>query len=253
MTAQISVQLYSLRDESARDFPAVLERLGRIGYAGVETAGLHDLAPGAFRRCCDQAGLAVSSAHIPLPKGDSAHSMLDVQQEVGCDTVIVAMLPPESFATLDAVRSAADDLTAAFELTRSRGLRLGYHNHWWEFETELEGRSAHAQLLERLPPEVFAEIDTYWARVGGVDPARLVAELGARVPYIHVKDGPADGPRSAMTAVGEGAIDVRAVTTANDHVEWHVVELDRCATDVFDAIEKSYGYLVGNGLSRGRV
>jgi len=33
--------------------------------------------------------------------------------------------------------------------------------------------------------------------------------------------------------------------------EWHIVELDRCATDMMMAVANSYAYLVGEGLSRG--
>ena len=40
---------------------------------------------------------------------------------------------------------------------------------------------------------------------------------------------------------------------ANAAVEWQVVELDRCATDMFTAVEQSYTYLVSNGLVRGRA
>ena len=35
----ISVQLYSLRDEAAKDFKAVVRRVAEIGYKGVEPAG----------------------------------------------------------------------------------------------------------------------------------------------------------------------------------------------------------------------
>ena len=39
--APISIQLYTLREECAKDFFGVLRTLAEIGYAGVETAGLH--------------------------------------------------------------------------------------------------------------------------------------------------------------------------------------------------------------------
>ncbi len=39
MTAPISVQLYSLREEAKQGLAPILERLGRIGYVGVEVGG----------------------------------------------------------------------------------------------------------------------------------------------------------------------------------------------------------------------
>jgi sugar phosphate isomerase/epimerase len=147
----------------------------------------------------------------------------------------------------------ADEVNESFANARARGMALGYHNHWWEFETRHSGKSAHELLLALLEPEIFAELDTYWARVGGRDPAQVVTELGARARLLHLKDGPADGPKSPMTAVGDGVLDFQAIVAASDTVCWHIVELDACATDMFEAIEKSYRFLVGRGLSRGRV
>jgi sugar phosphate isomerase/epimerase len=250
--APISVQLYSLREEAKRDFPAVLERLGRIGYAGVETAGLHGLAPAEVRRRVADAGMAISSTHQPAPLGGDANRILDEQQALGCDTLVVPMAAPERFATADAVRALAGELAQAHANAKARGIALGYHNHWWEFQTKLDGKPAHELLFELLPSDVFAEVDCYWARVGGADPAAVVARLGARAPLLHVKDGPGDDFRAPHTAVGEGKLDYARILAAGK-ARWHVVELDRCATDMFEAVERSHRFLVGNGLARGRA
>ena len=115
-----------------------------------------------------------------------------------------------------------------------------------------DGRPALLHLFDHLAPTVFAEVDIYWAQVGGMDPKDLVTQLGSRVGLLHVKDGPADEPPSSMVAVGDGVIGVPAVLEASPSARWHIVELDRCATDMFDAVERSYDYLVGGGFSRGR-
>jgi sugar phosphate isomerase/epimerase len=108
-------------------------------------------------------------------------------------------------------------------------------------------------LLFRLVDDsVFAEVDTYWAKVGGVDPARIVADLGTRARLLHIKDGPADNAESPMTAVGDGVMDVAAIAKVS-RAKWHIVELDRCATDMFTAIEKSHAYLTTHGLAVGRA
>lgn len=251
MTADTSIQLYTLRDEAAVDFRSVLVRLGAIGYVGVELAGFHGLTPAELRSTLDDAGLVLSSAHVGLAKPDEFEAALDEHEAAGCDTVVVPMLPPKAFADLDAIRTAADRINAANERVRARGLSLGYHNHFWELPL-VEGRPALLHLFDLVDDTVFAEVDIYWARVGGVDPAELVAELGARAVLLHVKDGPASDPADAMVAVGDGVIDVAAVVAASPAARWHIVELDRCDTDMFDAVERSYHYLVDNQLSRGR-
>ena len=252
MTAKIAVQLYSLREEAGRDFPAVLARLGRIGFAGVETAGLHGFAPADVRKMVEDAGMEICSTHATVPLGEAAESLLDLQAELGCATYVVPMFRPERFGDIGAIEQSAEDLNAANELARARGIRLGYHNHHWEFATKVDGTAAHERLYGLLDDTVFAEIDTYWALVGGADPAAVLKGLGARAPFIHVKDGPADDPAADMVAVGRGALDAAGVVTATQQLEWHIVELDRCATDMFEAVEESYRFLTEGGYSIGQ-
>ena len=252
MVAPISIQLYTLRDEAQKDFPGLIERLGRIGYVGVEPAGLQGLSPAQFRRLTDEAGLRIGSTHSPLPVGDDAQKILDEQQALGVEDLVNAFGPPERFASQDEVKKLADEMNRALENAKPRGVRLGYHNHFWEFQNKIGERTAYDVFFNLLEPEIFAEVDTYWAAVGGQDPASLVSALGSRARMLHIKDGPADGPRSAMTAVGSGTLDVAGIIAANPAVEWLIVELDRCDTDMFEAVEQSYRYLVGSGLAEGR-
>ncbi len=253
MTPPIAVQLYTLRAEAARDFAGVIERVGRAGFAGVELAGLHGMAPAELKRRLADAGLAIASAHVPAPIGDARERVLDEQEALGVKTLVVPFVPPDRFKTLDSIRVVADEIAESHQNARARGMALGYHNHWWEFETAHDGKCAHEILMGQLDPDVFVELDTYWTRVGGRDPAEVIAELGARVRLLHLKDGPADGFKSPMTAVGSGTLDFPAITAAGRDVHWHIVELDACATDMFEAVEKSYRYLTGRGLSRGRA
>ena len=252
MTAAVAVQLYTLREEVAALGPrSVMERIAAAGYAGVESASLYDLAPRDFATMLHQHGLTLASAHVGLTRDPADYrAALDAHAEAGAKVVVIPALAPDGFGDLDAVKRSADIANHALDETRARGLALGYHNHYWEFPL-VEGTPALVHFFELVHPDVFAEVDIYWAQVGGVDPAVLVSELGARVRLLHVKDGPADEPASAMTAVGQGAVDVAAVLTAAPTAQWHIVELDRCATDMFGAVEASHDYLVGTGLSTG--
>jgi len=252
MTPPISVQLYSLREEAKQGLGPVLERLGRIGYVGVEPAGLQDLTPAAFKRCLADAGLVVSSCHVALPKPEQVSEVLDAQDAIGNKDVVVPMLPPDWFANEAGVSKAAERLNAFNEKVRARGMSLGYHNHWWEFASRIGNETAHALLFRLLDASLFAEVDTYWAKVGGADPARTVADLGARAKLLHIKDGPANGHDAPMVAVGDGAVDVPAIAKVS-RAKWHVVELDQCATDMFTAIEKSHRYLTSHGLATGKA
>jgi sugar phosphate isomerase/epimerase len=231
----------------------VLARLGAKGYAGVELAGFGDLDPEQLSDALSRAGLALSSAHVGYARPDEFAAALDDHSVLGCSTAVVPAMRADGFEGLDAVQRTADRINRLVGVARERGMTLGYHTHWWELTRMPDDRPALLHLFEHLAPDVVAEVDVYWAQVGGCDPAELVAALGSRVALLHVKDGPADEPPSPMVAVGDGAVDIPGVLAAAPDARWHVVELDRCATDMFDAVERSYDYLVGGGYSRGRA
>jgi sugar phosphate isomerase/epimerase len=246
----ISVQLYSLREEAARDFPSVLRRLGDTGFLGVELAGLPGLAPAEFCSIIDDAGLSVSSGHIG-GSPDVMLSSLDDFEAIGCTTAILAYLPPENFATLDAVKASAEFINRAHETAAARNISMGYHNHWWEFETVLDGRSAWSHLWDHLEAGVVAELDLYWCLVGGGEPRKVIRELGNRLALLPVKDGPANDPKASMVSVGSGSVAIADILGAAPTARWHVVELDRCDTDMATAVDDSYRFLTSNNLSRG--
>lgn len=248
----VGVQLYSLREEAAADLPAVLERLGSKGFVGVEFAGFYGLSSSEVGRALERTGLEAASAHVGLAEPDQFAAALDEHALVGCTTVVIPAAFEPGFGDLDAVKGTADLVNRANELARERGITLGYHNHYWELNPLDDDRPALLHFFEHVAPDVIAEVDIYWAQIGGSDPTAIVRELGERCTLLHVKDGPGDDRASANVAVGDGAIDTPAVLAAATSAQWHLIEFDRCDTDMFDAVERSYEYLVGNDLSRGR-
>ena len=250
MPTPISIQLYTLREHTATDMRGVLERVAKIGYAGVEPAGFGDLSAKDFASLVSDLGMRVSSSHVQgRIDGDDRDRIVDDAAALGAPYLVVPFLPPEKFTEAESVQRLAARLSGAVDAVEARGMKLGYHNHWFEF-VQIDGRSAFDVFVDALDPRVVLEVDIYWAQTGGVEPAGLVKSLGPRVPLLHVKDGPCteDGD---MVAVGDGKVDTPAVLNANDSVEWHIVELDRCATDMWGAVERSYEYLTSNGLSTG--
>ena len=251
MPAPIALQLYTLRQELARDFGGTVERVAALGYLGVETAGFPGTTPQAASQRFKDLGLTVCAAHAPLPLGDRQAEVLDTMEALGCRRLVCAWQPQELFQSAASIQRVCETLNEAEAVARAHGLSLGYHNHWWEF-LPVDGSLAHHRLRDGLAPTVFFEIDTYWAKAAGVDPAAILRELGPRAPLLHLKDGPAVQGQP-MLALGEGVMDIPGVLEASaGHAEWLIVELDECATDMFAAVQRSYQYLAAKGLGRGK-
>jgi len=241
----LALQLYTVRDQLASGRKAVLGAIRGYGYAAVEP---YDVLtdPEALRADLDEAGLAVCAVHAKA-LGEDAGAFLDGAKTVGADTVIVPWASPERFADADAVAELARELNEGAARAAGLGLRFGYHNHDFELAM-VGGRTGLEALADALDPAVLLEVDTYWAAVGGQDVPKLLGRLGDRVRYLHVKDGPVtkDDP---MTAVGGGRMPVAEILAACPSAEWHVVELDRCATDVLTAVRDSLSWLTSRGLA----
>jgi len=243
-----ALQLYTIREQMTTGRAALLARVAGLGYGAVEPFDiLND--PDGLRADLDAAGLSACGVHA-VPAGEQAGAVADAARTLGADTIIVPYLPPPRFADADSVRDVARELNERAAWLAGRGLRLGYHNHDFELSSTVGGAPALEVLADQLDDAVILEVDTYWAAVGGQDVPALLRRLGERVRYLHVKDGPVISRHDFMTAVGTGRMPVAEILGAAPWVDWHVVELDRCATDMLAAVEDSLAWLVRQGLAR---
>jgi len=242
-----ALQLYTVREQLPGDRKDVLARIAAFGYGAVEPFNILS-DPEGLRDDLAAAGLSVSSVHA-IPSGEQAEAVAAAAQTLGTDTVIVPYLDPARFADADSVQAVARELNDMAGFAADQGLRLGYHNHDFELSSLIGGRPALEVLADALDDRVVLEVDTYWAAVGGQDVPDLLGRLGERVRYLHVKDGPAVSRDDFMTAVGSGRLPVAEILAACPSAQWHVVELDRCATDVLTAVGDSLAWLAAQGLA----
>jgi len=247
----IALQLYSLRHQAKEDFIAVLKAVAQMGYVGVEPAGLHGHKPDDVRKVLDDLGLVCCSTHGPLPTTETISLRADEAAALGTD-MIVAGLKADELKTADGIKAGIDKLAAAAALAGEANMKFGYHNHWWEFDA-VDGQMPY-ELIMRDVPDMFSQLDVYWAaNFGQVDVPALLAKYAARVPLLHLKDGPLVRGEP-HTAVGAGKMDIPAAIGAADDktLKWLIVELDECATDMAAAVRESVAYLAGEGLGRAR-
>ena len=188
MPLPIALQLYSVRESANEDFEAAVRKVAAMGYTGVEPAGFPGSTPEAAGKLFKELGLAVPSAHTALPLGDKKNEILDAMQAIGCPRIISGKGPAD-FDTPDKIKATCELFNQANAVVCENGMAFGIHNHWWEY-TQVEGRYVYEVMLEHLDPAIFFEIDTYWVNTAGVNSVDVVKKLSARVPLLHIKDGP---------------------------------------------------------------
>jgi len=245
---QIALQLYTVREPLGRDLPGTIRRIGEMGYRAVELAGLPDVTPEALAASLSAADLRVIAAHRSLDDlRRDLDRTLDWLTAVGCPRVIVPWLDVEDRAPAR-LRGVARELGEIATACRRRDIRLGYHNHVFEFEpaaTSPSGATAWEILLAELPADVEIELDVYWAAFAGHDPLDLIRDLGGRVRLLHMKDMAA-GPGREDVPPGDGVLPWRQIVEAGAQagVEWYVVEQD-APRDPLAAADRGLRHLSG--------
>jgi sugar phosphate isomerase/epimerase len=243
---ELSVQLYSVRDSFAADAPGTLARLADAGLRQVEPFGLVERAA-VLERTLPASGLAAPTTHQQIGGVADLAEVFEIAVRLGIGTVIEPYVDPARWTSAAGVEEVAAELSEAAARAAAYGVRLGYHNHWFELETLLDGRHALEAFADAVDPSVVLEVDTLWAAVGGADVPALLARLGDRVRALHLKDGPIDKDPDVQVALGDGAMPVAAVVAAATAVEVPVLEFDGYAGDVFEGIARSAAYLRGLG------
>jgi sugar phosphate isomerase/epimerase len=242
---QIALQLYTVRRPLARDVAGTLNAVGRAGYQAVELAGLPPIDTPALAAALADAGLQPVSAHESLEslRADEA-AAADRLNALGCPRLVVPSMPASDQGSADTVRRVGAELAGIADRLQSRGIRLAYHNHAFEFDP-LDGTTIWDALIGALPDTVDLEIDVYWASVAGRDPAELIASLGQRVRLLHMKDR-APGPEPRDEPPGAGILPwPRIIEAARDAgVEWYIVEQDEPREPLAD-IETGRRHLAG--------
>lgn len=237
-----AVQLWTVRDDLAADRRATLHRLAGLGYGAVEPFEATD-DPAGFRAITDDLGLTICSAHSHELLGADPGAVFEAVATLGTDLVIVPSgITEDAFTGHEALKRTAGKLNALAARGAEYGIEVGYHNYWWEFESEVDGRHAAEAMAELLAPEVFFEIDTYWAALGGADVPGVLTRLGDRVRALHLKDGPiAKG--APHTALGRGEMPTAQILAAAPAGALRIVELQTCDGDVFEALADSRAFL----------
>jgi len=224
----IGIQLYTLRDALSKDAAGTLKAVAAAGYKQVEPYGFPNCQP--LLDGAKDAGLAINSTHFewdsvvnPKDEGMSDFKkILDRAKEIELTHLVIPFLQDGNRKTLDDYKKVAENANKAAALTKAAGIQLCYHNHAFEFQPKEGGKCGYDVFIEEFSPDMQFEVDVFWVKVGGHEPAELIKKLAGRVSQLHLKDLkkgmklPEFGsvPQDAFKELGNGMIPMEPILEA---------------------------------------
>lgn len=258
----ISLQLYSLRDDINMDYDATIKITGRMGYTSIEAANYNDgkfygKTPAEFKADLEKAGLYMLSSHTgrglseqELKSKDFTEAMkwwkqcVEAHKAAGASYIVTPWMDvPKTLADL---QTYCDYYNLVGKFCKENGLSYGYHNHAHEFQ-KVEGEVMYDYMLKHTNPEyVFFEMDVYWVVRGQNSPVDYFHKYPGRFTLLHIKDNKELG-QSGM--VGFDAIFKNTDTAGVKHL---VVEVEQYNFTPAESVRHSLGYLLSCPLVKAK-
>lgn len=232
----VGVQLYSVREQCAKDLPGTLAAVAKIGYKGVEFAGYHGRSAAELRKMLDDLGLVACGTHTPYESvlADKLSETIEFNRTIGNKFLIVPWMTGK---TKQDWLEKAKLFNEVAEKVKGQGMWTGYHAHAHDFE-KIDGESAWDIFFGNTKPEVVMQLDTSNCAEGGADPVAVLKKYPGRAITIHLKAN-GGGPDAV---IGEDKVDWKGVfefCESKGGTRWYVVEHES-GKDPIDAIKRSF-------------
>jgi sugar phosphate isomerase/epimerase len=271
--SSIGYQVYSAREEAAKDLAGTLKAIKAMGYDGVEFAGFYGHDAKAVKAMLDDAGLVAISHHVPFAAMcEDIFKVISDNRIIGCKYIAIPYLDEDTRPGSAGFAETLREIYRFARLVKEAGMQLLYHNHDFEFCT-VSGQYGLDFLYSAVPACLLqTEIDCCWVKYAGLDPAAYIKKYADRCDIIHLKDyvGRREGDQSPyeligmgeekqasaavsfeFRPVGYGCQDIPSIIEAGQTsgAKWFIVEQDlSVGRTPLEAAKMSVEYLRGLGL-----
>lgn len=269
---EFGLQLWTVKEDLAKDTKGVLKSLASYGYKHIESfqgdkGVFWGMTAKDFKSYMDELGMTIVSTHcnpdytIKKETEKEFGKLIDDAASIGMKYLINPFLG--SLKTADEWKKAAEGLNRQGEMAAKAGLKVGYHNHHFEFKKFADGTCPEQILLEGTDPKlVDFELDLYWVVKAGEDPEAWFSKYKERFRLCHIKDlykedkmkeleakeKPTDDfwPIGGSTIVGTGRIDFPKILSSAkaNGMQYYIVEQERFdGTTPLKAVETDAEYM----------
>jgi sugar phosphate isomerase/epimerase len=240
----IGLELYSVRQDLAKDLPATVRAVAKMGYEGVEFFAPYfqwtpDYAK-EVRKLLDDLGIRCYSTHnSPRAfEGDGLERAIELNTILGSGYVIMASAG--KVENLDGWKKVAEQLNQAAEKMKPAGLRAGFHNHQLEFRP-LEGVRPMEVLAQQTGRDITLQLDVGTCLEAGADPVKWIQQNPGRITSIHCKDWSPDPNKGYRVLFGEGAAPWKQIFEAAERVggvQYYLIEQEGSTYPPLETVER---------------
>jgi len=194
-----------------------LADVAAFGYKELETYGynagkIFGMSVKDYADHIKQLGMKTVSGHygIDLVEQDWDRACTDAKL-MGQEYVVVPYLDKKRVENTDQIKKTCDILNKAGEKANQYGLKMGYHNHAFEFQKVENDKLIFDIMLQELQPSLVSiELDLFWVVNAGFDPLAYFSAYPGRFHQWHVKDMSKTN-RNHNADVGTGSIDFKKI------------------------------------------
>ena len=228
----IGLQLYSVREDAAKDLAGVLAAVAKMGYTGVEFAGYYGHSATDVRKMLDDNGLICCGGHIGIDNllPENFDATVEYQRTLGNRFLIVPGLSPQWNGSREAWLNTAKTLNEIADKLEPHGMRTGYHNHHTEFIPFPGTEELPWDLFFGITTDkVIMQFDTGNAMHGGAEAGPFLRRYPGRAATVHLKEY---SPTDSKALVGEGDVkwaEIFELCETVGKTEWYVVEQESYA------------------------
>jgi len=206
---------------------------------GVEPAGYYGIEAKDLRKNLDELGLGVAGSHIIIDSlfGDELEKTIEFNAVLGNQFLIVPGLPKEYTNSKDAWIKTADIFNEISAKVKPYGMRIGYHNHYTEFNPIEGGEPPWDIFFGKANNEVVMQLDTGNCQKGGGNPVEILKRYPGRATTIHLKEFSSTDDKAIL---GEGEVnwdEILNLCAMGDKTEWYIIEQETYAHPPIETVK----------------
>ena len=240
----VGLELYSVRNELAKDLPGTVRAVAKMGYQCVEFyAPYLSWTPAQakdVRTLMDDLGIRCNSTHNGPNafSGDTMKHAAELNHIIGSRYLVLASA--NRVANLDGWKAIAETLNAVADKLQPEGISTGYHNHQLEFRP-VDGKRPIEVLAANTSKNVMLQLDVGTCVEVGSDPVPWIRQNPGRIRSLHLKDWSRDPAVGYRALFGEGAVPWKEVFQAAESsggVEYYLIEQEGSRFPALETAER---------------